>query len=556
MRPGRPTRATSSEPLQTSHRSPRRPPPGNENGSGASDLAKSIPLAPPPQHAQERRALGTPDRTAACAGAHAAVLLTRDDNARESERQFLVRALALAAGTVETSVVRFSEKECRPEGQRYEGETNSPGPRKSGGRPGLQPATPNYELRHAPRNDNTSVLIRRSRLVARTATSAKMAPRWWPRLVAALLGMALGFGLAPGFGSPARAQDDERTQEAQDRSTSATSDAPAPDAQNRRALANADAAMRKAAAQGQFERAEALRAAFEAKSERERSVRDYENLLSAYRRVYLITPNAVEVPPAIKRVGDLYRRMGEQFETRYFDLAIRMYEYLSRDYPESSLREPAMMAIAEIRKNNLSQPEQAQKSYEDFLAQYPHSSLAPQARKAIAEIQAQAAAAKSKAAAEQALAAARLRTPFGSGAGCTATTGSAPARPTAPGGGSTAGSEGGAAASRTGAPGVAGATGTSTAEADPATPSATGEDSQVSRVRIWNADNYTRIIIELGGKAKYQAARISDPDRIYFDIENAKLSTDLLHQPIEVPPGSYLKAVRVAQNRSDRKSVV
>jgi N-acetylmuramoyl-L-alanine amidase len=365
--------------------------------------------------------------------------------------------------------------------------------------------------------------------------------------------MALGFGLAPGFGSPARAQDDERTQEAQDRSTSATSDAPAPDAQNRRALANADAAMRKAAAQGQFERAEALRAAFEAKSERERSVRDYENLLSAYRRVYLITPNAVEVPPAIKMVGDLYRRMGEQFERRYFDLAIRMYEYLSRDYPESSLREAAMIAIAEIRKNNLSQAEVAQKSYEDFLSQYPHSPLAPQARKAIAEMQAQAAAAKSKAAAEQALAAARPRTPFDGGSGFT---GGSAAGPTPTGSGSSADSERRAVASTTAAPGVAGATGSSTTGATPETPTAPGEDSQVGRVRIWNADNYTRIIIELGGKAKYQAARISDPDRIYFDIANAKLSDELLHQPIEVPAGSYLKAVRVAQNRADVVRVV
>ena len=78
----------------------------------------------------------------------------------------------------------------------------------------------------------------------------------------------------------------------------------------------------------------------------------------------------------------------------------------------------------------------------------------------------------------------------------------------------------------------------------------------MSRVRVWNADNYTRIIIELGGKAKYQAARISDPDRIYFDIENAKLSSELLHDPIEVPSGGYLKAVRVAQNRSDTVRVV
>jgi N-acetylmuramoyl-L-alanine amidase len=350
---------------------------------------------------------------------------------------------------------------------------------------------------------------------------------------------------------PLNAQEHATSEGTQDRPASAIPEAPSEDAQNRRALANADAAMRKAAAQGQFERAEALRAAFEAKSERERSLRDYENLLAAYRRVYLITPNAVEVPPAIKMVGDLYRRMGEQFEPRYFDLAIRMYQYLSHDYPEASLREPALMGIAEIRKNNLSQPELAQKNYEEFLAQYPHSSLAPQARQAIAEIQAQAAAAKSKAAAEQALAAARTQTPLASGAAGAALGGKAATAAVTNGTAS-----GGAAPGGSAAPGVAAATGTTTTGNAPTTPAAPGEDSQVSRVRIWNADNYTRIIIELGGKAKYQAARISDPDRIYFDIENARLSNELLHQPIEVPPGSYLKAVRVAQNRADVVRVV
>src|SRR5437588_623854 len=78
--------------------------------------------------------------------------------------------------------------------------------------------------------------------------------------------------------------------------------------------AQEDYASRRVAAQGQFERAEALRATLEAKAERQRSVRDYENVVTAYRRVYLITPRAMQVPSAIKNVADLYRRMGEQFE--------------------------------------------------------------------------------------------------------------------------------------------------------------------------------------------------------------------------------------------------
>lgn len=286
------------------------------------------------------------------------------------------------------------------------------------------------------------------------------------------------------------------------------------------AYAQEDSASRRAAAEGQFERAEAMRATLEAKIERERSLREYEELVMAYRRVYLITPSAVQVPPAIKEVADLYRRMGEQFEPKYFDLAIKTYEYLIHDYPESSLREAALIAIPDIRKNNLSQPELAQKNYEDFLQQYPRSSFVPQARKALAQIQSD----KVQKARNSAKSPEQAPRPSAT-----------PANQTAPLGTEAA----------TGAP-----------NAVPPAPIAPGQDSEVSHVRIWNADNYTRIIIELGGQAKYQAARISDPDRIYFDIENARLSNELLHQAIDVPAGGYLKAVRVAQNRSDVVRVV
>jgi N-acetylmuramoyl-L-alanine amidase len=80
--------------------------------------------------------------------------------------------------------------------------------------------------------------------------------------------------------------------------------------------------------------------------------------------------------------------------------------------------------------------------------------------------------------------------------------------------------------------------------------------SQISRVHVWNADAYTRIVIDLGGQAKYQSARVSNPDRIYFDIEGAKLSRELLRVPIEVPEGSCLKSVRIAQNRPNVVRVV
>jgi len=79
---------------------------------------------------------------------------------------------------------------------------------------------------------------------------------------------------------------------------------------------------------------------------------------------------------------------------------------------------------------------------------------------------------------------------------------------------------------------------------------------QVTRIRTWNADTYTRIVIDVGAQAKYQAARISNPDRIYFDVEDAKIDPELLHKPIEIEGGGFLKSVRVAQNQLDVVRVV
>jgi N-acetylmuramoyl-L-alanine amidase len=314
------------------------------------------------------------------------------------------------------------------------------------------------------------------------------------------------------------------------------------------AAAQEDVASRRVAAEGQFQRAEAMRTALEAKTERERSVQDYENLVSAYRRVYLITPNAIQVPAAIKNVADLYHRMGEQFEAKYFNSAIESYAYLMREYPESSLREASLLAIAEIRRNNLSQADLALKIYQDFLDQYPHSSYGPQVHKAIADIKA--AAAKPKTAPVQAAVAPAAPRSSASSAASTSAAGGNAASSLAPS--TFALSTAPAGTNVTAGSAMAGtAAGSATVNA-----SAPGQSSEVSHVHIWNADNYTRIIIELGGRAKYQAARISDPDRIYFDIENAKLSNELLHQPIEIPSVGYLKAVRVAQNRADVVRVV
>ncbi len=78
---------------------------------------------------------------------------------------------------------------------------------------------------------------------------------------------------------------------------------------------------------------------------------------------------------------------------------------------------------------------------------------------------------------------------------------------------------------------------------------------QVTQIRTWNGDNYTRIVIDVQDQVKYQASRIHNPDRIYFDLQKARLSPPLLGKTVEVN-GTFLKNIRVAQNQAGVVRVV
>src|SRR4029077_19694242 len=80
--------------------------------------------------------------------------------------------------------------------------------------------------------------------------------------------------------------------------------------------------------------------------------------------------------------------------------------------------------------------------------------------------------------------------------------------------------------------------------------------SPVSRIRSWNGDMYTRVVIDVGSEVKYRSARISEPDRIYFDIDDAKLASGMARKPIDGGESDLLKGIRVAQNRTGILRVV
>jgi len=63
-------------------------------------------------------------------------------------------------------------------------------------------------------------------------------------------------------------------------------------------------ATRRQSASAQYARAEEMRAALSSKAAEKRSLGEYKQVVASYRRVYLITPHASEVPDALLAVAD------------------------------------------------------------------------------------------------------------------------------------------------------------------------------------------------------------------------------------------------------------
>jgi len=249
---------------------------------------------------------------------------------------------------------------------------------------------------------------------------------------------------------------------------------------------------KRAQAAEQFKRAENQRTAIEGKPAAQRTAAEYQQLALAFRRVYLITPHASEVPAALLAVAETYHEMGRQFDKKYHQQALDAYAFLLKHYPASRYRDDALFTIAHIQHEDLGDLDTAEETYKEFLRRFARADKAAEAKAALLQIEKDRVAAQKSEAARAELAAAR--------------------------------------ASENRLP-------------------------QVTRVNHWNNPNNTRVVITVEDAVKFQAARISNPDRIYFDIYTAKLSSTLAGKTLEVG-GGFLKAIRVAQNQAGVVRVV
>ncbi len=256
----------------------------------------------------------------------------------------------------------------------------------------------------------------------------------------------------------------------------------------------------KQVALAQYETAERMREALNGRSAKERTRRDYLNLATAYRKVYYKCPASSKADESIVAVAEILAEMGRQFPPGDKDLraAIGQYEFLRREYPGSKYRFEALFTIGQIYKEDLDDESAAQATFEEFLKRYPRNQLAPKAQEALAELSQPKAKPKSEVVARK----------------------------------------------------DAGATDTEA--------KAEGEKTLLARVtgiRHWSTADYTRVAIDLDSEVKYEAGRVPDPDRIFFDLSDSRLVSTLVGKNLDVHDG-FLKKIRVAQYQPDSTRVV
>ncbi|OIP58555.1 MAG: N-acetylmuramoyl-L-alanine amidase [Nitrospirae bacterium CG_4_10_14_0_8_um_filter_41_23] len=77
---------------------------------------------------------------------------------------------------------------------------------------------------------------------------------------------------------------------------------------------------------------------------------------------------------------------------------------------------------------------------------------------------------------------------------------------------------------------------------------------EVKGIRYWSTSDYTRVVIDLSGTVEFSKNRISNPDRLYFDLMDTTIAREI---KTSLPVGDgILKTVRAGQFKHDIVRVV
>ena len=362
---------------------------------------------------------------------------------------------------------------------------------------------------------------------------------------------------------------------------------------------------KKSAALSPWEQAEQGRDALEAIPEGTRTRAEYTRAMDAYRAIYHADPADVHAAAAVNAVAELLAEQGQaQHDAKSLQAAVGQYEFLRTQYPASSLGVQALLAEGQIEQNDLNDAAAARVKYKLLLKEHARSEQAEEARAGLASLdEVRGARNKARGAGDVAgMNGSRApgTRPVGRPEAGSETADSAtgqPARPypamndpstreTGVSNRDQAATNGVASSVRqakstvSSLPAMAQTSGAEapthpTSPAKPATSPVrsapaqggvsgtlaggeahSGKPALVTGIRHWSTATYTRVAIDLGDNVTYEAARVPNPDRIYFDLHGTRLAPELVGKSFSVTDDGFLKRVRAAQYSDDVTRVV
>jgi N-acetylmuramoyl-L-alanine amidase len=282
------------------------------------------------------------------------------------------------------------------------------------------------------------------------------------------------------------------------------------------ALAQARVHRSQSWAETQFNKAESQRETLNGHSEQARSRREYQTVISSYRRIVLEAPTSSKADGSAFAVANLTAEMGRHFkDDMALYSAVREYKFLRREYPGSKHRVEALLAIGEIYKNDLGDEADARATFEEFLRRYRHSDLEKEAQAELATLKPD-------------------------------SDDHDPSQTIADKNADNEKADKG-----------------QSSRADTRTSvekSASEHDTRDKMVRVnsiehKSAADYTRITVDLAQDVQFESQRIDHPDRIFFDLKNARLVSKLIGSSVIVDDGR-VKKIRVAQYKPGRARIV
>jgi N-acetylmuramoyl-L-alanine amidase len=262
---------------------------------------------------------------------------------------------------------------------------------------------------------------------------------------------------------------------------------------------------------GSWEQAQRQRAALEERPPGTRTRGAYDHVLDAFRAIYHDNPRDAHAAEAVYSVAELLAEQGRELEDeKSLRAAIGQYEFLRKEYPFSPLKAGALLAEGRIEADDLGDEAAARAKLLQVMKELPRSASAKDARVELAQMTENKAAAAPTHRDDTAMNGAQKN----------------PVHPL------------------------------EAAAAPVSVPVKSRSVASVTGIRHWSTPTYTRVAIDLGDEVTFEAARVPNPDRIYFDLHGAKLGADLVGKSFDVTDDGFLRRIRAAQAGGDVTRVV